>query len=347
MGAPFRRSTRSVAQQLYAEPHRFEFYQAVRILEQLRPQSVPLGEGVEPRREAVAFASDPGFAFPPSDIRGLEPSEVDADLPPRMEVTFIGLAGARGPLPNAATEVLLQRARHRDTAFRDFLDMFNHRIVSLMYRVRRHTRLSLGNEPPEQTRFAHYLGAFLGLGTPHMKGRIGAPDRALLRYVGLLAGRARSAPGLEILLSDYFAVAVRVQSFIGCHLILDEEERTAIGRYDRGRNNVLGESVVLGSRVWDRQSRFAVHMGPLTLAQFLAFLPTGGAHAAAVALTRFYVGEHLDFDLRLALRPDEVPQARLGRHDGARLGWTSWLRRQPGDTRPGLVRLSARRDVTP
>lgn len=347
MGAPFRRSTRSVAQRLFAEPHRFEFYQAVRILEQLRPQCVPLGEGVEPQREAVSFASDPGFAFPPSDIRALTPSEEDAALPPRMEVTFIGLAGARGPLPNAATEVLLQRARHRDTAFRDFLDLFNHRIVSLMYRVRRHTRLSLGTEPPEQTRFARYLEAFLGLGTPNLRGRLGAPDRALLRYVGLLAGRARSAPGLEILLADYFAVAVRVQSFVGCHLVLDEEERTAIGRYDRGRNNALGQSVVVGARVWDRQSRFAVHMGPLTFSQFLAFLPIGGAHGVAAALTRFYVGEHLDFDIRLILRPDEVPQARLGRQDGSRLGWTSWLRRQPGDTRPGLVRLAARRDGTP
>jgi type VI secretion system protein ImpH len=350
MGAPVRRSTRSVVEILYDEPQRFDFYQAALILERLRPDAVPLGEGVERGREAVRFTSDPGLSFPPSDVRALTPAVAptvgeSVAAPPVMEVSFLGLAGARGPLPHAVTEILLQRLRSRDMAFRDFLDIFNHRLVSLMYRVRRHTRLAMSTEPPEKTRFAGHLLAFLGLGTPHLQGRLGPPDRVILPYVGLLAGRARSAPGLEILLSDHFAVPVKVESFVGRHLYLEADERTALGRWESGRNNVLGETAVVGARVWDRQSTFALHIGPLTLRGFLDFLPIGRGHAHAVALTRFHVGEHLDFDLRLTLRPEEVPQARLGRTDGSYLGWTSWLKRRPESRRPGRVRLSARRQT--
>lgn len=344
MGAPFRRSKRSLTQTLFDEPQRFEFYQAMLLLERLRPDCVPIGEGVERDREAVRLTSNPGLAFPPSDVRSL--TEGADGAPPRMEVSFLGLAGARGPLPHAVTEVLLSRLRSKDSAFRDFLDIFNHRLVSLMYRVRRHTRLSLSTERPEDTRFAGHLLALLGLGTPHMKDRLGPRDRVLLPYVGLLAGRARSGPGLEIMLSDHFRVPVRVEALVGRHLVLDEDERTALGGPGLGRNNVLGESVVVGARVWDRQSTFALHIGPLTLRQFLGFLPIGRSHGDIQALTRFYVGEHLDFDLRLNLRPEEVPQARLGRTDGAYLGWTSWLKRSPDSRQPGLARLAVRRQGT-
>lgn len=353
MGASVRRSKRTLTETLFEEPHRFDFYQAVLILERLRPACVPLGEGVERSREAVRIASDPGLAFPPSDVRALSKGmggEVEAsaeakegEAPPRMEVSFLGLAGARGPLPHAVTEILLHRLRHKDLAFREFLDIFNHRLVSLMYRVRRHTRLALSTEPPEKTRFAGYLLACLGLGTPHLRDRLGPPDRVLLPYVGLLAGRARSGPGLEILLSDHFGVPVKVQGMVGRYLTLDEDERTVLGPPGLGRNNVLGESVVVGARVWDRQSTFVLDVGPLTLRQFLGFLPVGRPHSHAVALTRFYAGEHLDFDLHLQLRPEEVPQARLGRRDGSYLGWTSWLKRRPDSRQPGLVRLASRR----
>lgn len=344
MAASIRRSTRSVERLLFEEPHRFDFYKAVQILEQLHPETIPVGESAEPDREPVRFSSDPSLAFPPSDLKTLKGSGTEKDQP-TLTVTFLGLAGVHGPLPNTVTEVILQRQHKRDRAFRSFLDIFNHRLLSLLYRVRRQTRLPLRHEPPEKTHYARYLMAFLGLGTPYLRDRMGLQDRGLLPYVGLLAGRARSAPGLETLLSDYFDIPVTIKPFIGRWLDLAEDDRTTLG-LRLGANNALGVSTVVGRRVWDRQSTFLLVLGPLTLDRFRTLLPVGSAFGPATALTRFYVGEHLDFDFHLVLRPEEVPQARLGRADGSYLGWTSWLKRTPGSREAGRVRLSARRYST-
>jgi type VI secretion system protein ImpH len=79
--------------------------------------------------------------------------------------------------------------------------------------------------------------------------------------------------------------------------------------------------------VWDHQSKFRIHLGPLTLEQYKAFLPT---HASTlrklVDWVRFYLCFELDWDVRLHLRREEVPALKLGR--GGQLGWTTWLGRR-------------------
>ena len=94
---------------------------------------------------------------------------------------------------------------------------------------------------------------------------------------------------------------------------------------------VCPEQKGAGARVWDRQSRFRIRLGPLTLAQYEAFLPGGAALAQLVGWVRQYLHFELDWDVRLVLARDAVPETRPG-HAG-RLGWTAWLghRRRAGD----------------
>jgi type VI secretion system protein ImpH len=326
MARPDRQSKGSVSveEELFSAGYRFDFYQAVALLERLRPDALPIGETAEPEAEAVRFRSRVSFGFPPSDVAGISRAGDKAVL----EATFMTLAGVHGPLPNAVAEVVLQRSHRKDTAFRDFLDIFAHRLISLMYRVRRKTRPYIGFHHPHESSLSHYLFSFLGLGTGWLRERMGVQDRALLTYIGLLVGRVRSQPGLEILLSHYFGVSVRVQPFVGRWLFLDQSQQTAIGR----ENSELGLSVVLGSRVWEQQSHFLIRLGPLSLDQFHNFLPIGRGCRPLMALTRFYAGEQLDFSIALDLKPAERPQAKLGRGDGSLLGWTSWLSGQAGDS---------------
>lgn len=67
-------------------------------------------------------------------------------------------------------------------------------------------------------------------------------------------------------------------------------------------------------------------MGPLTLAQYEQFLPGGARLRQLVDWVRLYVNLEYAWDVRLRLRRDEVPAARLGA--GQRLGWTTWLGRR-------------------
>jgi len=327
-------SERSVEEWLFAEPYRFDFFQAVRLLEALRPSAASPGPGAEPEKEAVRFHSRVGLDFPASEIQHLSPSPAP-NLPAEMTVNFMGLAGAFGPLAMPDTELVLDRTRSKNFAPRDFLDIFNHRLVSLMYQVRRLHRLALTTEHPEQTRVARYLYSFFGLGHPALRKRMQVPDRALLYTAGILSQQPRSAIGLERLISCHFQVEVSVRQLVGRWRPLESSEWTLIGK-KRGRNQNLGAGVVLGTRIWDQQGSFAIHLGPLRQAEFLDFLPTGTAYRALCELTRFYAGPEFEFALRLTVEAPAIPETRLGQ---SRLGWTSWLKTRPFEGNDSQLRL--------
>src|SRR5262249_61061273 len=86
---------------LHDEPYRFEFFQAVRLLERLMPDRLPVGRVNEegqvtlPEREIARFRTSVSLRFPPSQVHNLEQApEVVSDHPPQMEVAFMGLASA-------------------------------------------------------------------------------------------------------------------------------------------------------------------------------------------------------------------------------------------------------------
>ena len=307
---------------LFAEGYKFDFYQAVRLLEMLVPECESAGEGSDPREEAVRFRSNNALSFPASDVQEITPPELGQ--PATMVVNFLGLAGAHGPLPHPYTELILERVRQRDTALRDFLDIFNHRLVSLMYRVGKAHRLSLTSKSPEQSPIAGYLYSLLGLGSPSLRNQMKVKDRTLLFYSGLVCQEPRSAAGLERLLADCFQVKVSLKQFQGKWRDLEPGQWTHLGR--TGKNQALGQGAVLGKRYWDQQGGVQMDLGPMPFRQFLDFLPDGSAYKPLCDLVRFYVGMEFDFSFGLKILPAEIPESRLGR---ARLGWTSWLKTQP------------------
>lgn len=326
-------SRNSVAGALREDASRFEFVQAIALLEQM-------AQGADD--EAVLLEAGFGFDFPASDVQCLLPPD-GRERRVRLRSNFLGLGGAHGPLPAAVSELVLERASRKDGAFQAFLGLFNHRLLALFYRVRSQARIGLGHRPPHETGFARHVFALLGLGTPGLAGRMPVPDRALLQHAGLLAGGRRTAAGLEALLARQFGVGVRLEPFTGRWLAVDAAERTAIGR--TGRHRALGRGAALGGRVWDIQSAFTLALGPLTLARFHDLLPSGSAHRALVALCRFHAGPGQDCFLRLELAEGEARPGRLSRDAGAKLGWTAWLRGRAGPAPPLGIRLKAREFV--
>lgn len=325
-----------MSEQLLREPRRFDFFQAVRLLERMEDASASVGEGVTPEREAVWFSSAVGMEFPGADIlevrraRRLDTAATPAPAgtepaPWRMTVSFLGLAGAMGPLPWEYTEMILERLSQGDTAARSFLDIFNHRLVSLFYRVRRRHRVGLAAQAPEDTEVAQLLYALAGAVSEARRGALGVDERALAAYAGLLAGQVRSASALQALLADYFRVPVEVVQLQGRWFTLDEDQVTRIGA-QRGQNQRLGEGAMLGTRVWDQQAALEVRVGPLALEEYREFLPDGGARAPLEALVRLYVGGELEFRVTPLLRRDGMPAFQLGEPDRADLGWTTYLR---------------------
>src|SRR5690606_12294547 len=81
---------------LRKEPYSFGFFQAVRLLRQMRPDRAAVGLFTDPADEVVRFGVPASIAFPPSEI-----AELDAppDRAARIAVNFMGLTGPQGLLP--------------------------------------------------------------------------------------------------------------------------------------------------------------------------------------------------------------------------------------------------------
>jgi type VI secretion system protein ImpH len=175
--------------------------------------------------------------------------------------------------------------------------------------------------------FTEFLFDFIGLGTLGLRGRMSLEDESLLPYCGLIAQKPHSVSSLEQMLSDYFNVPARAHQFTGQWLDLDDESITRLGTANSG----LGRSTVLGTRIWDDQSKFRVRFGPLRFTEFQAFLPNGTAYNPMKSIIRFMVGEELDFDAQLILKAKEVPGTILTTRARRRpmLGWTSFLKTKP------------------
>ena len=320
------RSSASVADWLFAEGWRFDFFQALRLLEAERPWKMPLGEGVSRAAEAVTISSTVSHGFPASDVQDIARPR-SSDAPARMEINVLGLAGALGPLPPPWTDLVVERLRQGDRVLADFLDIFNHRLASLLYRSRKAMRPGFEMRRPSETGAAEWVFSLIGMATRGLRGdRLGLPDGALLKYAALLASEVRSAKGLELVLADYFATRAEVTPFTGGFVDIAPDELTRLGRSpETAANNGLGRDAVLGSRAWDPAAAFRVALGPLRLATFLDLLPSGAGFVPLCGLARFFAGPNLEFTVVLRLAAAEVPALRLGQQAAPRLGWTTWL----------------------
>jgi type VI secretion system protein ImpH len=326
MAATYGTTDSPLKDHLFAEPYRFDFFQAVRLLEQIDPERAPVGQDSEPLNEAVRFRTRASLTFPPSQIFKLAGGRSENGGPPEMTVAFMGLTGPLGVLPQHFTELVAERARYGDTALWEFFDLFNHRAISLFYRIWEKHRLTVAFERGQLDHFTQYLFDTIGMGTEGLRQRLSVPDQALLLYGGLIAQRPHSVSIVEAILGDYFDVPVSVQQFAGHWLKLGEDDSTRLG----ARNNRLGVNTLTGPRFWETQSNLRPRFGPLTFTQFTAFLPVGSAFKPAKELARFLVGQEFDFDLQLTLKADEVPDCVITTHQGTRpmLGWTTWLKTQ-------------------
>ena len=335
MATKSRAQAPAVVDQLFEEGHRFGFYQAVKILELTEGTGVVPGESIHREQEPVNFSGHVSQAFPSSDIHQIK--RLSENEQPTLYANTLSLGGAHGPLPPPYSELLLDRNRRGDTGFSSFLDIFQHRLLAILYRQRKHLRIGLENEAPWRSRTADQLYSLMGMGTPGMRGRMQIADHHLLYYAGLFTPQIRGSAALEQLLKDFFQTNVEINSFQGGWESLPESVHTRLG----DSRMALGESTVLGTRVWNQQNRFTMHFGPLRWLLFQDLLPDASAFRDCCELTRFYAGDEMDFDIELEIEAKEVPCLKLSAVTGdARLGWTSWIGRQ-SRTENGRVRLSA------
>lgn len=307
-------------QALQATPYRFGFFQAVRRLNCCFADTALTGTAFHPADDPIRFGQTPHTHFAPATLATCEMDA--ASGAPRLSQYFLGLFGPNGPLPTHLTEYARDRQRHHhDATLGRFADMFHHRMISLFYRAWAQAQPTVQHDRPAQDRFSVYVGALAGLAMPAFRDADDMPQAAKLHFAGHLSSLPRHALGLASMLASLFKVPVQIVEFVAHWLRIPRRDRFNLGASPAiGR---LGESAVLGERVRQRQDKFQVRLGPMGLAEYESFLPTGAAYPVLVAAVRNYLGLELLWEVRLQLKGTEKPVTCLGKQ-GA-LGWTSWL----------------------
>lgn len=325
MRTPPQQPAAGLIAQLLAEPQRFEFFQAVRLL------LLWLGEQGVPQRRALErhlrFRNSLALGFPAGQVEAIAPlADFGAadGAPPQFQLTptFMGLLGAHGALPGHFTErIAAWEASQGDAelagAPRAFLDIFTTRMLALFYGAWRKYRVEHAVADGADG-FLPLMLALAGFapGAPHEA----VDDATLARYAGVLRRRPASAVVLERVLTHHFGVPVALQEAIGHWDLLSATERSALG----GANAVLGQAAVLGERCWRPDLRVRVRIGPLARAEFERFLPRAAGAVALRTMLGLFGAPTLGYEVVLVLARGELRPARLA-GGPQRLGRDSYL----------------------
>ena len=269
------------------------------------------GHAAVGRAGAITVPAD-AYIFP----RGGQQFYPRHDGPPELTVPFSGLTGPDGVLPQHYTALLQERARAKDNTFRDFLDLFHHRLLSLQVRAWEKATPAgrARGRPGGSDAGTDVIRAVAGFGTPGLRDRTPVDDDTFSALRRPVRPRPPTAAGLELVLSGYFGWPVdggAVRRPVA--VLAGENDQTGHCRPARtGRPNArLGHDAVAGRRVWDVRHKVRVRVGPLDFAAFQSLRPGGAARAELETLARLYAGTEFDLEVVPVLAADAVPGLAL------------------------------------
>ena len=336
MPTPQRQPDAGVIQLLLDEPYRFEFFQAVRVIELWLRQN-----GVAHDRtllDYVRFQNSATLSFPASQLEALYAhgeGRIDSAAALldalegqqlrhiRLRPAFMGFLGTHGALPLHYSErILAHELSEKDEGPRAFFDLFSNRALALFYQAWGKYRLEYKLDRDGNDGFLPMLLAFAGVEPRAANASLAEDDigdQALAHFAAQVRSRVLSASVLGGVLSEYFQVPIRVDQFAGEWDVLQERQRTRLG----DGNCSLGGGATLGERIWRHDLGIRICVGPMARADFERFLPgSSGARVLEKMIAMFVTGAP-HREVQLILRAQDVQGACLG--GGARLGFDSFM----------------------
>lgn len=324
-----------VVRHLLAEPYRYQFVQAIRILLCcLRQQNVPHRQAFS---QVLRFTNSLSLSFPASEIErlSLEESGQISVVP-----TFMSFLGVSGTLPLHHSErISAYRLSTKDAGVSAFLDIFSHRMVSLFCQAWEKYRTESSLETHGKDQQLPLLMALAGVQAHALpsNGEPGAvmPDVAGW-YAGLLRCRPVSAQAVGRVLAEYCDVPVALEQFVGCWDHLEKNRRSLLG----SSNFSLARGATLGPRLWRHDRRVCLHIGPLDRAGMQRFLPRSTAAAALARMLTLFGVPDLEYEIRLILSPPCITALILHAQpeQRRRLGWSTFLHTRQSKPRNAEVR---------
>ncbi|MFC0167562.1 type VI secretion system baseplate subunit TssG [Pseudoduganella danionis] len=301
----------TVMARLVNAPYRFEFVQAVRLLDGWLGRS-----DTDQLSSCIRFQSRIRLGFAPSQIDAIAldyaaATETDTGRLPRITLTptLPSLFGSTGELPYAASYRLMEtHSQGRMESTQAFYDMLFHRSIELHYIASNRSRIFRTNTAEGKPALLPLLVALTGVHAGSGK-RGGIPDAAIASYAAILQRPTTSAARLAPALAHYFGLPVEVIQFLPDQYQLDREERAQLGK----RSHSLGRTLTLGCRIPNFQRRIRLCIGPLKRQQYDQLLPEREKWRALRNFVCLFKLSSLQCEVLLFLEQREARQCRLGK----------------------------------
>jgi len=293
--------------------------------------------------EYLRFQNSVSLGFPASEIEALtvwpKPERVSVELLTEalrtgqldslaLTPAFMGFLGGSGTLPAHYSErISAHEMYEKDQGPRAFLDTFSNRSVALFFKAWRKYRLEFQYQVDGKDSFLPLLMSLAGLGHQALQDRLsddglGLLDESIGHFAAAMRHRPPSAPYMQKILTSYFSVPISIKQFVGHWYDVPPEQQTALG----SENAVLGNAAMVGARVWQRDLRMRLTIGPLHRKVFEDFLPGGIAAAGLKKMLTMFTSVFLEYEVQLILAAEVVGGASLAAsRTNGRLGWDTFL----------------------
>ncbi|MFL9867885.1 type VI secretion system baseplate subunit TssG [Paraburkholderia fungorum] len=328
---------------LLARAPMMNFMQLCQLLEVRVPEHPGFGTLDTPEHEPVRFRPRARVGFPAGEIASIEFDEegfaYGPNAPPTVRTTFMGLYGVDAAMPSHMIDDIVLRTEGHE-ALEAFLDQFNHRFVTLLYRAWKKYRYPIGFRPGGTDAHSRKLLSLAGFGWGDKPARAGLPDSRVLALLGLLIQRTRTpeglagvvalaVPGVDVRVDEFFPVLKRagkaqpLTSAVGAG-----SAGSAGGAQSECRRRGLGGAYVLGTRLAYRSRAARVTLRPASAEQAHDLLPGAWLHRELMAFIRLYAGTKADVFLCMQVSSRIAPAPKIGTTlagPAPRLAWTTVL----------------------
>ncbi|CCN36822.1 conserved hypothetical protein [Vibrio nigripulchritudo SO65] len=231
---------------------------------------------------------------------------------------LIGLTGENGVLPKHYSELILQRLKADDPTLQDFLDIFNHRILSLFYRTWQNFQPTVQHRRVSQNTFSPWDQVLTSL-----TGNLG--DRAI-HWGGLFGKPVKSRGAIQACLESLSGCEVEIHDFKGKWMQLTDDEQTRLcsKKMPEGQFSELGRGASLGQKAWNVNAGFTVEFTAKGQDQVHGMMPKGERITEIKALCQDLLGETASIEWTLTAEYKHLPKVQL-KKGGGRLALGSVL----------------------